>query len=94
MTAPFPVVDLVSVRRTVAVGDTPLSRKPARMTIVGENVGAVPILVPYAPIGVDHSDLGGEYSFINRPGLPDATAFSSRTFPRPMCAGRVSGFAP
>lgn len=83
MTNPFPVVDLVSVRRSVSPDAIQLAgAKAVRMTIVGENVGAVPIDVPYAPLEVDHSDLGGAYNYINRPGLPDATIFDAAKVPK------------
>lgn len=74
----FPVVDLVAIRRVVeATNNLIVSRKPARMIIQGENPGATPIYIPYAPIRVEHDDLGGSYNLINRPGTQDATVFGS-----------------
>lgn len=80
----FPTVDLVSVRRrvstdTIMIGEN--NARLARMTIVGESADAVPVYVPYAPVRVEHGNLGGSYNFINRPGQADATVFGSPRVP-------------
>ena len=84
MTTPFQTIDRVSIRRLISDRLALLQQpaRAARLIITGEAVGSVPVYIPYAPPNVEHSDLGGEYVTVNRPGLPDTTAYVSTKVPR------------
>ena len=84
MATTFPTIELVAVRRPLNSTDQARreQRKAARMIITPEGNNAVPILIPFAPNEVSHSDLGGEYVVINRPGLPDVQVYMNELVPK------------
>lgn len=73
--------EVVQIVRSVMSIDSVKRRKQVAMTIVPESGGTV-LNIPYAPRAVDHSDLGGSFVSINRPGLPEITVFQNRLTPK------------
>lgn len=73
--------ELVAIRRPVTRGPFPPHQNKPRMTIASEN-GSVQVAIPYAPREVNHTDLGGTYATINRPGLTDVMTFVNEKVPK------------
>lgn len=73
--------ELVAVRRPVTRAPYPPHQNKPRMVIAAEN-GHATIAIPYAPREVSHSDLGGTYVTINRPGLTDVMSFVNEKVPK------------
>lgn len=80
--AGFPVIDLLAVRRTVLPGAVRLpTRKAARMTIAPDSGSGPTIDVPFAPRGVEHSNLAGDFVIVDRPGLVQQIVYQNPLLP-------------
>jgi hypothetical protein len=72
-------LEVLNVRRTV-LPNAAQRTKGAAMTIAPEH-GGTSVKIPFAPVKVDHENLGAEYAVVSRPGLDDFYVYSRKMRP-------------
>lgn len=80
-------VSVIAVRRFLRRRDPtrPPARNGARMALYPEDGIGRAVFVPYAPTGVDQSNLAAEWVEVSRPGMANALLYSAQPLPRLSC---------